>query len=93
MIATTPIEKLVAMSNQIASFFHAYPEDQACAGIRDHIRDFWTPRMRASIQTGDHPGLDPLVARALQNWPRAESPIAKTVASPDKAGTLASDAG
>jgi formate dehydrogenase subunit delta len=60
--------KLARMGNQIADFFRAYPEEEAVAGIRDHIRAFWTPRMReaaraAAVQPGS--GFDPLVAKAL----------------------------
>ena len=39
-------EKLVRMANQIADFFKSYPEEQAQAGIRDHIVAYWTPGMR-----------------------------------------------
>ncbi len=33
-------EKLVHMANEIATFFRAYPDDQARAGIRDHVTEF-----------------------------------------------------
>jgi formate dehydrogenase subunit delta len=92
--ATTPIDKLVSMGNQMASFFRAYPEAEAAAGIRDHIQAFWTPRMRAAILAeSNHAGLDPLVALALRSWPKADSPIGEQATDPAKAGPLASDAG
>jgi len=92
--ATTPVEKLVSMGNQMASFFRSYPEAEAIVGIRDHIQSFWTPRMRASIlEHGGHPGLDPLVAAALRTRPQAESPIKKETMGPGEGGLLASDAG
>lgn len=61
-------EKLVSMANQIAAFFNAYPEADAVVGLRDHIRLFWTPRMRRKLDTrikGSTNGIDPLVLRAL----------------------------
>ena len=60
--------KLLRMANQIATFFRAYPEQEARAGIAQHIADFWTPSMRRDLQTavdrGD-PDLDALVLHAL----------------------------
>lgn len=43
------IEHLVRMANQITDFFKAYPEDEAVAGVENHIRQFWDPRMRAQL--------------------------------------------
>lgn len=40
---------LVRMANQIASFFAAYPEDEAIASTAGHLRNFWEPRMRAEL--------------------------------------------
>ena len=86
--------KLVSMANQIATFFRSYPEEEACAGIRTHIKAFWTPRMCDTILAeGPHEGLDPLVATALRGWPRAESPTSKETSGPAANGQLASDAG
>ncbi len=87
-------DKLAHMANQIASFFRSYPEDEACAGIRDHIQAFWTPRMRHML-LADGPGetLDPLVVKALASASWAESPVRKETASAETAGQLASDAG
>ncbi len=62
-------EKLVRMSNQIAAFFEPYPHEQAVAGVRDHLKSFWTPRMieelRADIESGASARLDPLVVEAM----------------------------
>ncbi|MSO72925.1 MAG: formate dehydrogenase [Rhodospirillaceae bacterium] len=44
-------EKMVHMANQIAQFFAPYGREQAVAGIEDHLRKFWEPRMRAQITT------------------------------------------
>lgn len=43
-------EDIVRMLNQIADFYGAYPRDEAVAGIGEHIRDFWDPRMRAALK-------------------------------------------
>ena len=43
------IEKLVRMANQIADFFVPYPDAEAVAGVREHIRSFWTPGMREEL--------------------------------------------
>jgi formate dehydrogenase subunit delta len=40
---------LVRMLNQIAAFHGAYPRDEAVAAAAKHVRDFWDPRMRASM--------------------------------------------
>ncbi len=42
--------RLIHDANQIALYFAAYPHDEAVAGIADHIRKFWDPRMRASLR-------------------------------------------
>ena len=43
------IEKLVRMANQIADFFTPYSEAERIAGVKEHIRSFWTPRMREEL--------------------------------------------
>lgn len=61
--------ELVRMANQIADFFAAYPEDEAVAGIEQHIRDFWTRNMRdemaAHVAAGGE-GLRSLAFKALK---------------------------
>jgi formate dehydrogenase subunit delta len=42
-------QNMVHMANQIALFFGAYPKDEAVAGITDHLKHFWEPRMREQI--------------------------------------------
>jgi formate dehydrogenase subunit delta len=61
-------DELIRMANQIARFFEPYPEDEAMAGIAEHLKKFWTPAMRAQLiryarATSD--GLEPLVARTI----------------------------
>lgn len=60
-------DKMVHMANQIALFFAAYPHDEALAGVADHLKKFWEPRMRRQLldhlaRGGD--GLHPLVREA-----------------------------
>jgi formate dehydrogenase subunit delta len=61
-------DRLVYMANQIGKFFRSQGHDQAVAGVADHIRKFWDPRMRraifAHIDAGGA-GLDPNVLDAL----------------------------
>jgi len=61
-------ERLVHMANQIADFFAAYPRDEAVAGVADHLKKFWDPRMRAALighaKSGGG-GLRDLVAAAI----------------------------
>lgn len=44
------IERLVSMVNQISLFFESQPvRDEAVAGVLDHVKRFWDPRMRDAI--------------------------------------------
>ena len=62
-------EHLVKMANDIGDFFRASTRrEDAVAGIANHMRSFWTPRMRAQLTTemqGGAPGLDELPREAL----------------------------
>jgi formate dehydrogenase subunit delta len=96
MSATSNADKLVRMANQIATFFRSYPEEEAVAGIHKHIVAFWTPKMRATLEShaasaGD--ALDALVRRALDGAPQAESPVRAATPNPQLLGAGASDAG
>lgn len=62
------LEKLIRMANEIARNLRAQPGDQAVAAIAEHLHNFWTPAMRASLAAharagGD--GLDPIAAQAV----------------------------
>lgn len=64
------LEKLIAMANQIGSFFEAMPDrEQAVADVASHLKRSWEPRMRqqilASLGTADEKQLKPLVREAL----------------------------
>jgi formate dehydrogenase subunit delta len=61
-------DRLVYMANQIGKFFEYQRESEVVAGIANHIKKFWDPRMRKAIfdyidQGGE--GLDPPVREAL----------------------------
>jgi len=65
-------EKMVHMANQIAMFFASYPHDQAVAGVLDHFKKFWEPRMRAQIigyVAGGGGGLHMLALEAVKKLP------------------------
>lgn len=36
-------------ANQITLFFASYPREEAIAGVEDHLRRFWEPRMRRQL--------------------------------------------
>ncbi|GLU32397.1 formate dehydrogenase subunit delta [Trinickia caryophylli] len=74
---------LIDMANRIGEFFESMPDrDEATAGIADHIRRFWDPRMRRVILAVlDDPAasapLLPIVREALEH--------ARAELTPDKA--------
>jgi len=62
-------DKLVYMANQIGKFFVSQGETEAAAGIADHLKRFWDPRMRAQILAhldAGGEGFDPQVRRAVE---------------------------
>lgn len=68
-IRADAMNKLVRMANQIAGGFRALPHEQAVAAIADHIRSFWTPKMRRDIAAHLNEGgtgLDPLAMAAVE---------------------------
>ncbi len=91
-------DRLVPMANQIATFFRAYPEAEAVAGIGEHIRAFWTPAMRQALRAriaASSEGVDRLVVLATVKpaTSGAESPIMKETEGPAELGQAVSDAG
>jgi formate dehydrogenase subunit delta len=62
-------DTLVKMANQIGDFFGSQRHSDGAAGVADHIKKFWDPRMRAGIM--EHvahggAGLNPIVLEALK---------------------------
>ncbi len=69
-------DRLIYMANQIGKFFHSQGRDHAVAGIAEHVRKFWDPRMRkailAHLEAGGA-GLDPEVREALATLTKARA--------------------
>jgi formate dehydrogenase subunit delta len=66
---TEKLNKLVRMANDIADFFRPYPEEKAISGVQEHLRNFWTKRMRSELAeyaAAGGAGLDPKVLEALR---------------------------
>ena len=61
-------DRLIYMADQIGKFFQSQGNDKAVAGIAEHIRKFWDPRMRSAILAhldAGGAGLDPNVRDAI----------------------------
>ncbi|PHQ84183.1 MAG: formate dehydrogenase [Thalassobium sp.] len=62
-------EKMVMMTNQIASFFATQPDADKASRVADHLREFWEPRMLdqlyAHVDAGGA-GLSPLALEGAQ---------------------------
>jgi formate dehydrogenase subunit delta len=59
--------KLIRMAQEIADYFHAYPQERAVESIASHINHFWTPKMREDfLAAAEAPGqtLTPLLQAA-----------------------------
>jgi formate dehydrogenase subunit delta len=68
-------DKLIYMANQIGKFFKSQGDEKAVAGVYEHIKKFWDPRMRSKIFAhldGGGAGLDPHVKSALEKLKAAE---------------------
>ena len=61
--------KIIRMANQIATFFHSQPQNEAPNGVATHINKFWEPRMRRQffdiVDNHGGEGLDSLVMQAV----------------------------
>jgi len=60
---------MVHRANQIALFFASYPHEEAVAGVTDHLKKFWEPRMRKEIiayVAHDGKGLHELALEAVK---------------------------
>lgn len=57
---------MVHQANQIAQFFSSYSEAEALAGIEDHLRKFWEPRMRRQLIAHVERGGEGLSSLALK---------------------------
>ncbi|MBS0476263.1 MAG: formate dehydrogenase subunit delta [Proteobacteria bacterium] len=61
------------MANQIARNLAAQGEAAAIEATRQHLADYWDPRMKAAIIAADGAGLDPIARAAVERLrPAAE---------------------
>jgi len=58
--------RLTYMANQIARNLAPQGETAAVELTCQHLKDFWTPRMKAAILAGNRAGLDPIARRAVE---------------------------
>ena len=68
---------MVHKVNSIAQFFAAYPREEAVAGVADHLRRFWEPRMREQLLryiAEGGAGLHELVLAAAERLQPAPTP-------------------
>lgn len=71
-------DRLVYMANQIGKFFQTQGHDKEVAGVAEHIRKFWDPRMRKGIYAhldAGGAGLDPNVLEALVALRKADTRV------------------
>ena len=70
-------EHLVSMANDIGNYFRPQGEEEAIAGIANHLLKFWTPRMREKLNrylAQGHGGLDALPKAAVDRINKASAP-------------------
>jgi formate dehydrogenase subunit delta len=60
------VKRLVAMANDIATFFDSESGAAAAEGVRAHLVKFWAPRMRREIAAHLAAGGDGLVPTAKE---------------------------
>ena len=61
-------DRMIYMANQIAAFFRTQPGGDQAERVAAHLRDFWSPEMRAEPRAhaaGQGEGLDGLVLEAV----------------------------
>jgi len=74
------LDNLVTMANRIGAFFDAMPDREAAlAGVAEHLRKFWDPRMRrqllAAIDGGEAGALAAIVRDAVAAHRAALEPL------------------
>ncbi len=64
------IRRLVAMANQIGTFFESsYGSDEAAQAVAQHLKSFWVPAMRHELiayRREGGTGLTEVVSKALE---------------------------
>ncbi len=64
------VTRLRYMADQIARNLAPQGEAQAIEGTFQHIRDYWDPRMKATILADDHAALSPIARAAVERLSR-----------------------
>ncbi len=83
------LDKLVRMANQIALAFRLQQPDEAVTGVANHIRSFWTPKMRRDIAARidrDAADVDPVAKKAIEKLRAGEKVGAQMTSSNIKKG-------
>ena len=66
-------------ANQITLFFAGYPQDEAVAGVVNHLRMYWVPRMRqqliAYVENGGE-ALHPIAVEAVRQLQQSSATTA-----------------
>jgi len=75
------LDNLIVMANRIGQFFEAQPDrDEALAGLAEHLKKFWEPRMRtqilAALGTADQAHMHEIVVAALTRHRQMLQPAA-----------------
>ena len=73
------VERLTAMANDIANFFHAESDRRlAIDGVSNHLKKFWEPRMRKQIiayaQSGQAHELSDLARAGVMRLAELDAP-------------------
>jgi formate dehydrogenase subunit delta len=77
------------MANDIGNFFKSQPNrDDAIAGIANHIRSYWTPKMREKLIAAELAG-----DAELDELPRAAVVLLATTGNQPTAAPVGGDAG
>jgi formate dehydrogenase subunit delta len=71
-------DHLITMANDIANYFRPQGRDEAIAGIANHIKRYWTVRMRQKLDVylaqGHGAELDELPRAALERLSQQAAP-------------------
>ncbi len=60
------VQRLIAMANDIATFFDSADQAAAAESVRTHLAKFWEPRMRRQIIEHAETGGAGLIRTALE---------------------------
>lgn len=68
-MSVAKVEKLVRMANQIGDYFAPLPEAEGAAGVANHLKRFWAPKMIAELAAHvveADSGLNAVAARGVE---------------------------